>query len=170
MQRSISMRLIANNLLVDLLRIAVWRESHLYRSGLIYRQMLCRWLTIDGAGTGEDDMLNAMCLHLFEEGNQRHEVITIIEEWLLHGFTYCLAGCKVNHSLNICITIHHVGQSRSIIAVHLFKVGLLTHNSSYTIQHILVGIAQVIHNDYIVALLYEFDHRMRTDISCTACY
>ena len=115
-------------------------------------------------------MLNTMCLHLLKEGNQRHEVIAIVHEWLLHRLTYRLAGSKVNHSLNICITIHHIGESRSIIAVHLREVGLFAHNSCNTVQHIFVGIAQVIDNDYIVALLHEFDHRMRTDISGAACY
>ena len=170
MEQLICIRFITNNLLVDLLGIAIRRQCHLDWGSLIYRQMLGRWLSVNSARTGEHDIMHIVCFHLFQERNKRHQIVTIVHQWLFYRLTNRLTCCKMNHSLNISIAIHYVTHCRSIIAVNLLKSRLFANNRSNTIQHIFVGIAQVVYNDYIISLLHQFDNCMRANVASTSCY
>ena len=77
--------IVLDNLLVDLLRVAVRTHRLLDGSVLRHRQVLLRRLAIDGATGREDDALHVVLRHQFKQIDQRNEVIAIVEQRLLHA-------------------------------------------------------------------------------------
>ena len=69
-QLRVRMSLIADDLLVDLLGVAVRRESLLNRRGLIYRQMSCVRLTVHRAGRRENEIRHMIQSHDLQERHQ----------------------------------------------------------------------------------------------------
>ena len=81
---------VGNNLLVDLLRVAIGRQGLLDGSLLGDGQVLLRGLSVDGARAGEDDAFHVVLRHEFQQVDERHDVVAIVKQRLLHTLTHGL--------------------------------------------------------------------------------
>ena len=157
MQIPVSVSLVANNLFVDLLGVAVRRESFLDRSRLINRKVVGIRLTIYRTRGREDQVLHLMELHDLQKGNEAAQVIAIIEERLLYRLSYCFRCCKMNDAYDIRILLEYVIHIHKIAAVHIGKVRSLAYDFLYSLQHINRGVAEIIHDCHLIACLHQFN-------------
>ena len=162
------MRLVVDDLFVDLFGIAVRRERFLDRRGLIYRQMIGVRLTINRAGRGENDILHLMQTHYFQQRNEAAEVITVIKKRLLYRLSDRFAGCKMDDTYDIRKLFENMIQVHEVTAVNIGEIGFLTHNSGNSVQYIDGRVTEIVNNRNVVALLHQLDGRVRTDISGSA--
>ena len=164
----VGMGFVTNDFLIDLFGVAIRRECLLDRCGLVHRQMSGIRLAINRARRREDEVLHAMQFHNLQERNKAAEIIAVIQQRFLYGLAYRFAGSEMNHTHYIRIVFENAIQIYEIAAVNIGEFRLFTYNSSYSVQHINGGIAQVIYDSYIIALLHQFDRCMRTYITGTS--
>ena len=169
-QFAVCMCLVTDDLLVNLLGIAVRRECFLYRRCFIYRQMVVVRLTIDGAGRGKDEIIDLMQLHHFEQCTETAKIVAVIKERFFHRFTNGFAGSKMNNTHNVRIGLEDTVQIDKISAIDIGEIRLASYNSSDTFQDINRRIAEIIDNGHLIALLHEFNGCMRAYIASSACY
>ena len=70
---------VLDNLLVDLLGVAVGRHGLLDGGILGHGQMLLRGLSVDGARTGEDDTLDIVLGHQLQQVDETRQVVAVVE-------------------------------------------------------------------------------------------
>ena len=165
----VRMGFVANDFLIDLLGIAVGRQSRLNRSVLIYRQMRFVRLTVHGAGRREDEILHPMQFHHFQQRNQAADIVAIVEQRFLHRLAYRLACRKMDDTDNIRKCLEHIVQIHKIAAIDIGELRFASHNCSNAVQHVNRRVAQIIHDCHVVALLHQFNRCMGTDITRSAC-
>ena len=106
-----------------------------------------------------------MFFHQRQECYQWEDIVTIVFEWLLNGFAYSFAGSKMNNTNDIQILCEHIVHCYVVAAVNIKKVGTTAYYLLYTVQHIHIRVAQVVHYNHVVALLHQFYYRVWTYIT-----
>ena len=136
MQILVRMCFVLNDLFVDLLGVAVWRERFLDRSSLINRQMVFVWLTIHGTRRREYEVWYLMQTHHIQQGTKTAKVVTIVQKRFLNRLTYCFAGSKMNDSDDIGILTEHIIEIYEVTAVDVRELRFAPDDSCDTVQHI----------------------------------
>ena len=109
-----------------------------------------------------------MTLHGLEEDNQRKVVILVVQKRLLHGFADGLAGSEVNYALDRRMSSEDALDSSLVIAVYFVEGGADARDGFDTIEHLDIGVRQVVDTDDLIACLDELNGRVRTDVAGTA--
>ena len=167
---SSTLNVVVNNLFVNLLGIAIGRCGLLVRSIFRYRQVLRFRLPIHGAWRREDNAFYIVFRHEFQQVNQRHDVIAIVEQGLLHTFAYRLWCSKVYNALNVGVFLEHILCCLHIAQVNLLKIGANTCYLLNTVEYMNVWVRQVVDNDNLVTCLNKFYRGVRTDKTSSTCY
>ena len=154
MQLRAGVRLIEDDILVDLLGVAVRRECFLQRRGLVHRQVLLVRLTIYGTGRREDDIRHLVLVHQRQEVNEREDVIAIVFQRLLHRFAYSLACRKMYNSHDIRMLYKDTIHLHIVAAIDIEELRTTTYNLLYTVQDINIGVTEIVHNEHLIALLH----------------
>ena len=81
---------VLDDFLVHLLRVAIRRFGLLDGSGFTDGKPLGVGLTIDGAGGGEDDALDVVLGHQFEDIDEAREIVAIVHQRLFDRFPHGL--------------------------------------------------------------------------------
>jgi hypothetical protein len=168
MERRAGMGLVADDILVDTLGVAIGREGLLARRRLIDGQVLGIGLAIDGAGGREDEMTDVVLLHESEERDERERIVAIVEQRTLHGLTHRLGSREMDHAYDIGMGTEDGVHRYIVAAIGIDKVGTAAYDGLDAIQDLDIGVGEVIDDDNIVALLHEFYDGMRTDIPYSA--
>ena len=131
---------VADYLLIDLLRVAVRALGGL--DGRILRdgQVLRVGLAVDGATGREDDALHSVLRHKLKEVEQADNVVAVIKQWLLDALTNSLAGRKVDDSLYVGILCEHSVHGFHVAAVCLLKGRANTRNLLYAVNDACLGV------------------------------
>ena len=164
------MDIILNNFLINLLGVAIGRHSLLNRRILRHRQVLLWRLAIDRTTWREDDAFDVIFRHQLKQVNQAHQVITIVQQGLLHALTHSLWSCKMNDALNLRVLLEYTFQSIKITTVHLLEGRTDTCNLLNTIEDVLIRIRQIVDDDHLITCLLKFYCSMTSYEARTTCY
>jgi len=87
---------------------------------VIFRDRYLFWLTIGGAGAGEDEVVDSVVTHDFQQGQAAGDVVTVILARVVYGFTDIGVGCEV-HNGGWLVLFYYFVESGSIKDITLFE-------------------------------------------------
>ena len=157
LDRCTAVDVVGDDLLVDFLRVAVGRRGLLVGCLLGDGQIFGQRLPIDRATRREDEALHVVAGHEFQQIDERHHVVAIIEQGLLHALAHRLAGGEVDDARDGRIFLEHGFGGGKVAQVHLLECRTDARDLFDAVEHLHLGVAQVVYNDHIVACLLEFD-------------
>lgn len=140
-----------------MLGVAVGAFGLLDGSLLGYRQVFRVGLSVNGAGRREDDTLHAILGHQLEEVDQRHDVVFIVHQGLLHTFAHGLGSGKVDDALYAGVLLEYAFKSGIVAAVHMLETRTDAGDFLDSVDDIGVGVGEVVHNDNFVTLVLKFN-------------
>ena len=132
---STAVDVVGDNLLVDFLGVSIRRGGLLMRSLFGNRKVFRLWLTINGAAGREDDSLDIVLRHQFQEVDERYDIVAVIEQWLLHALAYCLAGSEMDNTLDSWIFLEYSLCGSLVTQIHLFESWANTCNLLNAVQY-----------------------------------
>ena len=127
---------VLNNLLVNLLRVAIGRKSLLDGSLLGDGQILLCGLTIYCTARREDDTLHVILWHEFQKVNERDDVVAIVQQRLLHTLANGLRSSEVDDTLNLRILLEHSLRSIKVAKVNLLESRTYARNLLDAVEHL----------------------------------
>ena len=157
---------IPQDILANLLRIAIGRLSALARRLLRNRQHL--GLAVYRAGGRENDIANTLVTHQFEDGDKRLEVIPVVKQRFVDRFTHRLRRREMDDRIEL-ILIEDTSHRLFVGAIHLFEGNLYAGNLANTLDRTEFGVRQVVDDHHIVSGPDQLDGRVRTDIPGSTC-
>jgi hypothetical protein len=161
MARKPCARAVAQDLLTDLLGVAVRRFRGLHRRVFADRQRV--GLAVDGARRAEDQPALRVLGGELEQVDEAAEVVAVVRERLLHRLADRLVGSEVDDAGEV----GHAGEERAasdrIGEVDVRPHRLLAGDRGDAVEHGRVGVRQVVGDDDLVAARQQFDRGVRTD-------
>src|SRR5262245_61662233 len=101
------------------------------------------------------------CTHGLQEGERPRDVIRVVLQGVLDGFSHVGKSRKV-HDVCDLVLLEHLHEPGSIVQISLDKVPLQ--------QRLAMAIHKIVVNHCAIATLYQELHCVTTDITCPACH
>ena len=86
-------------------------------------------------------------------------------ERLLHRLAHRFEGRKVNDARNVALLLKYLTQRVGVAAVDVVAHHIAPQNVAQPGQHRLLGVAEVIDENRLVARLGQLHHRVRADVA-----
>ena len=124
---------------------------------------------VDRGGGGEDELFAAEFLHNLQQCHGAVQVVSVILQRLFHALTHGLEACEVNHGIDL-VVFKNRAQRLAICTVNLIKGRFTTGNRLDSVNHIRLGVGEIVHNDHIVSGVQQLHHGVAADVSRAARY
>ena len=166
--RCAALHVVLHDFLVDLLCVAVGAFSLLDRGFFRNGQVFGIGLAVNGAGRREDDTLNVVLGHQFQEVNEAEKVVFVVHQGFLHAFAHCLGGGEVDNALNAGIFLENGFKTGEVAAVYFLEGGANARDFLNAVHDICLRVAEIVHNYNVVTGVLQFYGGVRTDETGTA--
>ena len=154
---------VVDDLLVDLLGVAIGRGGLLVGCVLGDGQVLGVGLSIDRAAAGEDDALDAIGWHELQEVDERDNIVAVVEQGQLDALAHSLGGGEVDDARDGRILLEHGLRGSLVAQIYLLEGRAHTRDLLDAVEHLYLGVGKVVDDDHVVASLDQFHGGMATD-------
>ena len=117
----------------------------------------------------EHEVPDLELFHRFKQHQRGDQVVVVVFDRFLDAFADCFQPGKVNDPIDF-VRRENFLKLFSVPHVIGIKNKVLPRDLPDAPQAFLIRIAEIIHNNYIIARRQQFHHRMRTDIARAARY
>ena len=121
--------------------------------------------TVNGSRGREHQLLTARLFHDLQKCQSAVQIVSVILQRLPDTLAHCLKACKVDHGINF-VVLEYLQQFLLVRTVDLIKSRNSTSNLTDPVADIPAGVAEIIHNDRMVACVHQFHYGMAADIAC----
>ena len=123
--------------------------------------------TVNGSRGREYQLLTACLLHDLQKCQGAVQIIPVILQRLPDTLAHCLKACKVDHSIDF-VVLEDLLQFHFVSAVDLIECGHSACDLTDPVAYIPAGVAEIIHDDGMVACVHQFHNGMAADITGAA--
>ena len=123
--------------------------------------------SIDSRGGRENQFLAASLLHDFQQSHGAVQIVAVILEGLPDTLTHSLKACKMDNSVDL-VVLKYLPQFFFIGAVDLIEGRYTSGDLTDPLPHIPARIAEIVHDNGMMACIHQFHDGMAADIAGTA--
>ena len=123
--------------------------------------------TVNSCRRREYQLFAACLLHDFQKGQGAVQIISVILQRLPDTLTHGLETGKVDHGINF-VVLEDLLQFHFVSAVDLIECGHSACDLTDPVAYIPAGVAEIIHDDGMVACVHQFHNGMAADIAGAA--
>ena len=161
---------VTDDLLVDLLGVAIRRGGGPNGRVLGDGQIGGRGLAVDGAGGGEDDARDAVPRHELEQVEEGDDVVAVIKQRLVDRLANGFAGGKVDDAADGGVLGEDAVHRLAVVAVGLVEGGAPAGDARNAVEDVGRGVRKVVDGDDVVSGLDQLHRGVRSDVACAACH